>query len=278
MNYYHNIEGQPISPMVLPAISITGDALFALRSTRAPGTHALADLRIDYRPTGPGEQTIAADGHSGPGIYACFWDRRLFYVGRFAGSDRPTEGNVARERWARHVASMSFRGYGVTLPEAVLDRIAGEDETALGTLLLGADRARIAKPSGAPQTHYARFRFAARHWDDFAVLDAEMLGRFGFVFLRPSLHGRLAGMDKPVLDRHLRAMERAIVTVLDPPCNGASPGGDGTLGPGMADTAQTMRQIMDAHLAAVQADHPDYRLRPRKSRKVEQAREFVYGG
>ena len=282
MNYYHNIEGQPISPMVLPAISITGDALFGLRRTKAPGTHALADVRIDYRPTEAGQRVIAADGHSGPGIYACFWDRRLFYVGTFAGNDRPTNGNVAKERWTKHVAGMTFRGHNVTIGEKALDRIAGETTTPLGALLLDADRARIAKTAGALQTQYAKFRFADRHWDDFAVLDAAMLERFGFVFLRPSLHGRLAGMDKAALDPHLRAMERAIVALLDPPCNGASPNGDGTPGPGMADAAQAMRQVMDAHLANVQSDHPDYQLRPRRSRKVERVaraglREFAHG-
>lgn len=283
MNYYHNIEGEQISPMVLPAISIGGDALFALRQTAVPGTHALANLRVDYRPTEAGHRAIAPDGHSGPGIYACFWDRQLFYVGTFAGNDRPTNGNVARERWTKHVAGMTFRGHNVTIGERALDRIAAEisggitgqisgeiaggSPSALGTLLLKADRTRISKTAGALQTHHAKFRFADRHWDDFSVLDTDMLARFAFVYMRPSLHGRLAGMDKAALDPHLRAMERGIIALLDPPCNGASPNGDGTPGPGMADTAQTMRQVMDAHLAAVQGDHPDYQLKPRRARQ-----------
>ncbi|KQN31489.1 hypothetical protein ASF00_01390 [Sphingomonas sp. Leaf34] len=268
MNYYHNIEGEQISPMVLPAISIGGDALFALRQTMVSGTHALANLRVDYRPSEDGRRTIAQDGHSGPGIYACFWDRQLFYVGTFAGNDRPTNGNVARERWTKHIAGMTFRGHNVTIGERALAQIARGAPSALGTLLLDADRARISKTAGALQTHYAKFRFADRLWDDFSVLDTDMLTRFAFVFMRPSLHGRLAGMDKAALDSHLRAMERGIVTLLDPPCNGASPNGDGTPGPGMADTAQTMRQVMDAHLAAVQGDHPDYQLKPRRTRKM----------
>jgi hypothetical protein len=239
-------------------------------------------VRIDYRPTEAGQQTIAADGNSGPGIYACFWDRQLFYVGTFAGNDRPTNGNVAKERWTKHVAGMTFRGHNVTIGDKALDRIAGEAETPLGALLLSADRPRIAKTAGALQMQYSKFRFADRHWDDFAVLDEAMLARFAFVFLRPSLHGRLAGMDKAALDPHLRAMERAIIGLLDPPCNGASANGDGTLGPNMADTAQAMRRVMDAHLANVQGDHPDYRLRPRRTRKAEPVaragvRDFAYG-
>lgn len=268
MNYYHNIEGEQISPMVLPAISIGGDALFALRQTAVPGTHALANLRVDYRPSEYGHRAIAPAGHSGPGLYACFWDRQLFYVGTFAGNDRPTNGNVARERWTKHVAGMTLRGHGVTIGERALDRIAGDPPSALGTLLLEADRARLSKTAGALQTHYAKFRFADRHWDDFSVLDTDMLARFAFVYMRPSLLGRLAGMDKAALDPHLRAMERGVVALLDPPCNGASPKGDGTPGPGMADTVQTMRQVMDTHLAAVQGDHPEYRLKPRRARRI----------
>ncbi len=268
MNYYHNIEGDQISPMVLPTISIGGDALFEIRQATVPGTHVLANLRIDYRPTGYGHRAIADDGHSGPGLYACFWDRRLFYVGTFAGNDRPTNGNVARERWTKHVAGMSFRGHNVTIGERALDRIAGDAPSPLGALLLDAERARIAKTAGALQTHYAKYRFADRHWDDFSVLDTDMLARFAFVYMRPSLLGRLAGMDKAALDPHLRAMERKIVALLDPPCNGASANGDGTPGPGMADTAQTMREVMDTHLAAIQDDHPDYRLKPRRPCRV----------
>ena len=267
MNYYRNIEGDQISPMVLPAISIGGDVLFALRQTAVPGTHALANLRIDYRPSDIGQRAIAPDGHSGPGIYACFWDRQLFYIGTFAGNGRPTNGNVARERWTKHVAGMTFRGHNVTIGDCALDRIAGDAPSALGTLLLDADRTQMSKTAGALQTQYAKFRFADRHWDAFSTLDTAMLARFAFVYMRPSLHGRLAGMDKAALDPHLRAMERGIVALLDPPCNGASPNGEGTPGPGMADTAQTMRQVMDAHLAAVQGDHPDYQLKPRRTRQ-----------
>ncbi|KQN10821.1 hypothetical protein QP178_00800 [Sphingomonas aurantiaca] len=265
MNYYHNIEGEQISPMVLPTISVRGDDLLALRYTTAPGTHALANLRVDYRPTDTGERAIARDGHSGPGLYACFWDRELFYIGTFAGTGRPTNGNVARERWTKHVAGMTFRGHGVTIGERALHQIAEDAPSALGALLLEADRARLSKTAGMLQTQYATFRFASRHWDDFALLDPAMLARFAFVYLRPSLHGRLAGMDKATLDPHLRAMERGIVTLLDPPCNAASTNRDGTPGPGIADTEKTMRQVMDSHLAAVQSDHPDYQLRSRRS-------------
>ena len=269
MNYYRNVEGDQISPMVLPTITLTGDALFAIRTIDAPGTHARADLRIYYRPTAAAHRAIAPDGHSGPGIYGCFWDRQLFYVGTFAGTGQPDRGNVARERWTKHVAGMTFRGHNVTIGEKALDRVASEPATALGTLLLAADRMRIANPSGALQTQYAKYRFAERHWDDFAALDADMLERFAFVYLRPSLHGRFAGMDKAALDPHLRAMERGIVSLLAPPCNGISSNDDGRPGPGIADAAQTMRQVMDAHLAAVQGDHPDYQLKPRRSRKLE---------
>ena len=268
MNYYHNIEGEQISPMVLPTISIRGDDLLGLRAATVPGTHSLANLRVDYRPTDGGQRAIARDGHSGPGLYACFWDRNLFYIGIFAGIGRPTNGNVARERWIRHVAAMSFRGQGVTIGERALEQIARDAASDLGTLLLVADRTRISRTAGALQAQYGMFRFAARHWDDFAVLDEAMLARFAFVYLRPSLHGRLAGMDKATLEPHLRAMERGIVALLDPPCNTGSRNWDGTPGPGIADTADTMRQVMDSHLAAVQGDHPEYRLMPRGSRKA----------
>ena len=269
MNYYHNVEGEQISPMVLPTITVTGDALFGIRQADAPGTHARADLRIAYQPTEAAHRAIAPGGHSGPGIYGCFWDRQLFYVGTFAGNRQPDCGNVARERWTKHVAGMTFRGHNVTIGDTSLDRIAGEPPTALGTLLLEADRARIANPSSALQTQYAKYRFADRHWDDFAALDTAMLERFAFIYLRPSLHGRFAGMDKAALDPHLRAMERGIVSLLAPPCNGLSSNHEGRPGPSIADAAQTMRQVMDAHLAAVQADHPNYQLKPRGSRKLE---------
>ncbi|MES3055200.1 hypothetical protein O6V14_06115 [Sphingomonas faeni] len=268
MNYYHNIEGEQISPMVLPTISIRGDDLLGLRTVSTPGTHALANLRVDYRPTDAGQRAIARDGHSGPGIYACFWDRELFYIGTFAGIGRPTNGNVARERWTKHIAGMSFRGHGVTIGERALNQIGDDAPSRLGDLLLAADRARLSKTAGALQMHYEKFRFAARHWDDFALLDEAMLARFAFVYLRPSLHGRLAGMDKATLDPHLRAMERGIVALLDPPCNCGSLNQDGAPGPGIANTAEAMRQVMDAHLAAVQSDHPEYRLMPRGSRRI----------
>lgn len=208
---------------ICPTLTFIGKDLFIIKeSGNLPGGHSLATLTINYAPTAEAERKWNANRSSGPGIYGCFWDGRLFYVGTYAGTGPDALiGNVGRERWAKHIGGMTLRGRRLGIARRWLNKIVSEHDSPLARLLAAANPEVLTRDKGL-QTQYSKFRFADRHWEDFSKLNNEMLGRFQFIYVRPSGTSGLSGLQKSELDSHLRRMEQTIIEKLNPPCNSRS--------------------------------------------------------
>lgn len=226
-----------------------------------PPTHALADRKISYvlsdhaaRRLGHVAATKTRNRalHLGAGIYGCYLDGRLFYVGIFAGAGTPDKGNVINERWRKHVGGMTLRGEKVTLCESGLETIAREGlDSELARAILAA-RPRMSKDRGL-QTNINKFRFADRHWRRFRGLDDRLLERFQFSYVRFADGGVLAGVGKEVVKHHLAAVEKAIVRTLRPPCNKDSGKTDGETRHGLPHTVRLTRKLLAGRLEAIAA-------------------------
>lgn len=240
----HTIEPTPRQWPLLPTLSYTGDQIFKIIQTEPMiGMPSCATVTMTYQARPRDER------HSGPGVYACFWDGGLFYVGTFAGNREPQLGHVAKERWGKHIAGMTLRGHRLSIARRWLRRIANDHRGPLAELIVAADPTILARDKGL-QTQYSKFRFAERYWSHFEKLDDVMLGQFSFVYVRPSLEGRLAGISKATLDGHLRQIEQKAIDRLEPPCNSKSRRIDGavTANPEKAETE--IRTIMSNHFGA----------------------------
>jgi hypothetical protein len=242
----------PTGPDYLrPSRDFYGDCLFRVRCKHQGESHASANLWIEYKvPKIESSKLWHYDAHSGPGIYGCFWDEGLFYVGTYAGNADPFNGSVAKERWRKHIAGMTFRGFNVSVPNRAFAKISRDHSNRpLAQLLINSTFADLCKDRGLTTT-YCKFLFADRHWDSFQALDDDMLRRFRFVYLQPDFDClNLEPFTKESIDRrYLRPMERLIIQTLRPPCNAASRNATGVPEVVFDRAVAEMRRLMNAYI------------------------------
>jgi hypothetical protein len=206
-----------------PTIFLNGKTSFELKENlkRPPGAYPKATITITYKHE---DATWDRRRHSGPGVYGCFWDRELFYIGTYAGKDADLNtGNVARERWCKHIEGMTFRSRRLGIAPSQLRLIGEHCWSPLAKLLGQGNYMNLTKKGGnGNQVQYNKFLFADRHWKDFSVLAQSMMERFDFVYVRPNLNNVFVNMTKEDIDPHLRAVETCAVKQLAPPCNSAT--------------------------------------------------------
>lgn len=175
------------------------------------GNSVLADLV--FRP----RRNLATTAVAGAGIYTICFDETLLYIGKFQGKkDIPFGGNVVRERWVRHMGTLTLRGRPVSMPGQSINRLANFDchhPAVVG--ILGADRNVMSKGRGCVSS-FNRALFAMQHWDTFSRLDQQALGRFQFLYaqVQPS------AVSEDWIRKAVSDLEHDLVARLQPPCNG----------------------------------------------------------
>ena len=123
-----------------------------------------------------------------PGVYAVFFDDQLLYIGKYQGKKiDPFAGDVVRERWAKHLATMTCRGKSLSMAKQTLrsSRAIIQEhsyDTPLADALSTCDQAVTETDRGCV-TVLPRVRFALERSDAFSEALPSSLGRFHFVYL-----------------------------------------------------------------------------------------------
>ena len=216
-------------------------------------THPLANLKVKYTPSPRALIKLAGAKHLGVGIYLCFYDGKLFYVGIFAGLTAMKRGSVIRERWRKHVAGMTLRGRGVTICRSGIEQIRlvrplGELETAI----LGTDVDIMADDKGLQAT-FDKYMFAARRWDEFRILNNRSMHRFQFAYVACGEDHLFNALDKDMIKRELKEVETRLVEAHNPPCNGESPNETGVTTTGILETVRATRAALGSHIEGYMA-------------------------
>lgn len=171
-------------------------------------------LRFTSQPL-TGAQSAAI---SGAGIYMISRGAEVAYVGSY----RPEMGNIVADRWARHLQTITGRGYNIGL--------GGRDPAARCRTLLaavGEEALRHAirnafihsQPDRFRDTGYNttanRLRFASENWDVFgAAQGLEILRPLTFWLLRIR-----KAPDPKVAAEDVKAIEKAVLREFKPICN-----------------------------------------------------------
>lgn len=255
--------------LLLPTTTLNGERLFTVVDERErPGAYAGATISVKYTPRGDAQTVWGPSQESGPGIYGCFWKGALFYIGTYAGRDVDLRlGNVAGERWWKHVEGMTFRSRRIGIAPSRLEWITTRHTSRLAQLLGEGDRAKLTKKGGnGIQVQYNKFLFADQHWADFERLDQSMMSLFDFIYVRPDLEAAFPELRKEQVDPHLRAVEQATIRKLCPPCNGASKGAVVGAPDDIRGVTRTIETLMTDQIAGLLSGDPAYQLKPRKIR------------
>lgn len=167
----------------------------------------------------------------GCGLYGIFFnppgkesDDQLIYLGKYLGlKNDPFEGDVVKNRWWAHVATISFRGRRNSIAPATL-QVLMESENLPEQLyngLAGAD-ALIHKDRGCG-AGLNRVKFAISHWDFFKdASPEEILRAFSAVYIQVEPEDCVTSLDQ--IRGSVSEAEKAQINELGPVCN-AGPAG-----------------------------------------------------
>lgn len=192
------------------------DDVLELKPARQPGPVPFLDLAFRARR----RRDLAP--FVGPGLYGVFfaYDRapaELVYVGKYLGrrSD-PSGGDVVRDRWWAHAASLTMRGHRVSLHAATVAALDAQLAPEHPFRLLIGARDTLERDRGC-QAGLNRALFAANFVEDFAQLAdcAATRARFSFAYLRIADPGD----DVNAIRRRIGEAEDRLIDALRPRCN-----------------------------------------------------------
>lgn len=193
------------------------DAIDVRQDQPLPGNPAFADLV--FRP----RRNLPASVVAGTGLYGIMFDNKLIYLGKYQGisGKNPFGGSVVDARWTKHMGTLTMRGRRVSVPNEtirLLEKNCRDHPAVAG--ILDADRKVVSKDKGCISS-LNRIRFAMQHWPAFSNFNANALDRFQFLYAQIQ--------PRAVSEDWIRAavsdLERDLVALLQPPCNGNVPAG-----------------------------------------------------
>jgi hypothetical protein len=167
----------------------------------------------------------------GCGLYGIFFnppgnesDERLIYLGKYLGlKNDPFDGDVVKNRWWAHVATMSFRGRRNSIAPATL-RVLLESEHLPEQIYNGLAEADafIHKDRGCG-AGLNRVKFAISHWDFFRdASPEEILRAFSAVYIQVEPEDCVTSLNQ--IRDSVSEAETAQINELGPICN-AGPAG-----------------------------------------------------
>lgn len=156
---------------------------------------------------------------AGGGIYACFWDDRLVYIGSFVGPEANPYGGQVADRIYKHVIGFTLRARNLSFSAAPLRAIIANLDHEIARDLETAQRNGAWLERGSIKATYNKARFAALHWNELRDASPEtLLDRFTFAYRRivpppqsESKHAVKEGRVKP--------LEKTLIRRFEPICN-----------------------------------------------------------
>ena len=156
---------------------------------------------------------------AGGGVYACFWDGILIYIGSFVGPKGDPLGGHVAERIYKHAIGFTLRARQLGFSKRPLRSIMTNLDHPIARELQGKRKASDRLEQGSIKATYNKARFAARHWEDLRNASPKMLSeRFTFVYRR--IAPAFSPHDKQLVkERWIKPIERRLVRRFEPICN-----------------------------------------------------------
>jgi len=126
---------------------------------------------------------------SEPGIYSIFFDDMLLYIGKYQGKSKdPFGGCVNRDRWCKHLATLTLRGKKVSCSLTTLINLENDirNNSKLKVAydeIFGQFNRDVFVGDRGFVTVYPRVRFAMDKWSIFKNLTSDDLSRFKFHYI-----------------------------------------------------------------------------------------------
>lgn len=200
-----------------------GNDLFKISTKPAViGNPAWADLVIQG-------QNASQRAHHGPGIYACFFENQLIYIGKFLGKKlSPFSGSVLSMRWEKHVGSMTLRAQKLSFSKKAFWNICNRPSQSGPVQDIRAANPRTVIRDRGIMSNYKRVLFAETHWHLFNAPAALPLELFDFLFVAVVDDPVSLGLSTLQIRKIVSDVESSLVQVMRPCCNACIPDVFGT--------------------------------------------------
>ena len=197
---------------------------------------------------------------AGPGIYACFWDGALIYIGSYSGISSDPFGGHVIERAYKHIVGFTLRSDRLFFKNGPLRNIVGRLDHPIARDLEQASQrgSRVYSEGGADNALGAngaicatenKANFASRHWD--VLRDAkpeDLFDHIGFAYRRIAPPEGILS-KKIIKDSWIEAIENRLIATFEPTCNTK-----GRRGPdGIPATLEQVSQELDVATTEVLA-------------------------
>ena len=155
----------------------------------------------------------------GGGIYACFWDEVLIYIGSFVGPKGKLSSRHVADRVNKHVIGLTLRARALGFEPAPLKEIIKLPHQIARDIAV-ARRVNDRLEGGSIKATYNKVTFAALHWDLLRTATPEtLLKHFSFAYRRLALPDDMLVEKSIVKDLWIKPMERRLVERFKPICN-----------------------------------------------------------
>ena len=167
---------------------------------------------------------------AGPGVYACFWNDTLIYIGSYSGTKNDPFGGHVIERAFKHIIGFTLRAdqlfFNDRPLQSIINHVDHEIARDLAAALQRGDRARseggiktTLGANGAICATKNKVIFASRHWDILRhATPDELFNRLGFAYRRIEPP---AGMTskKTIKGEWIKTIEDKLILAFEPTCN-----------------------------------------------------------
>lgn len=158
----------------------------------------------------------------GGGIYAVLYRGELLYVGILTGKAKTKfGGNVANERFWKHLEAQTMRGRSVGFTTSNYKSVC---EMPDHPLVDSIRKTGALNGNGAVKSYPRKVAFAKRYWDEMSRIETDytVLNNFTFCYGRIAPHAYDPIISYQQLKNYLGEIENRLILGLAPPCNGTN--------------------------------------------------------
>lgn len=223
---------------------------FSLSQPR-PGMPTWANITA-----GPAKGVRARQDLAGGGVYACFWDDQLIYIGKFSGPKTNPFGGCVVDRIYKHMVGFTLRAEQLFFkPSRRLSIIRNLPDISEAGLRIAkdieaADAAEMTNEKAGICATYNKARFASMHWHELEDMGLEELSsRFTFFYKRVDLGG-LPRPTKQMLDDIVIApIELELIECYEPICNTKGRRGEDGAFASPKEVAEKFNEVFEKHMS-----------------------------
>lgn len=156
---------------------------------------------------------------AGGGIYACFWEGFLIYIGSFVGPQANPFGGHVAARINKHVLGFTLRAQKLFFSSRELSSICAELDHPIAYDLKTARKLCDRLERGNIMATFNKARFAKTHWEDLRDAKPEgLLAGFSFAYRR--IKPPPGPMPKSTVQSlWLKPIEKRLIQKFQPICN-----------------------------------------------------------